>query len=112
MGSLSSRPRSASSGQRDEVSRLLRDGAAIRGPSEAVRQVANLLQDLGLIEFVEQQYVRCADPEDRDFRFTRNRSCPGRVYLYQPVEESAPGVIRRPVRVSAWRTGSARSGGR
>jgi len=88
MASPSSRPRSDSSIQREDVSRLLRDGAVIRRPGVELIDTARRLQDLGLITFAEQKYVKCADPQDSDFRYTRNRSCPGRINLHDGLDEA------------------------
>lgn len=88
MASPSSPPKSDSSARREDMVLLLRDGSAIRQPTESVRRSAVALERLGLIAATDQQYVRCADPQDSDFRFTRNRSCRGKVYLYGGLDEA------------------------
>jgi hypothetical protein len=88
MASPSSPPKSDSSVPREDVALLLRDGSAIRQPSDALRRAAAHLERLGLISTTGQHYVRCADPQDGDFRFTRNRSCPGKVYLFGGLDEA------------------------
>lgn len=88
MASPSSPPRSDSSVRRDDVALLLRDGSAIRQPSDGLRQAAVALERDGLVAATHQHYVKCADPQDADFRFTKNRSCPGKVYLFGGLDEA------------------------
>lgn len=88
MASQSSPRKSDSSLSRDDVATLLRDGAAVRRPSEEVLRTAKRLKLLGLLTFHERQFVRCADPQDGDFRHTRNRYCSGRIYLDEGLDES------------------------
>lgn len=86
MASRSSRRRSGSSGSRDDFARLLRDGAIIRDPSTELQQVAGQLEELGLVQSTTREFVRCADPQDRDFP-PRNRHCRGRIYVEDDLDE-------------------------
>ena len=88
MASQSSPRKSDSSLLRDDVAPLLRDGAAVRQPSGEVLRTAKRLKSLGLLTFSERQFVRCADPQDGDFRYARNRYCSGRIYLDEGLDES------------------------
>ncbi|MCL4199310.1 MAG: hypothetical protein KJZ69_17605 [Phycisphaerales bacterium] len=88
MASQSSQRKSDSNLSRDDVSALLRDGAAVRQPSGEMLRTARLLKSLGLLMFTERQFVRCADPQDGDFRYARNRYCSGRIYLDEGLDES------------------------
>ncbi len=87
MASPSSRLKSGSSLSRDDVATVLRDGAAVRQPSEGLLRAVKHLKSLGLLTYSTRQFVRCADPLDSDFRFARNRYCTGRVYLEQALDE-------------------------
>lgn len=88
MASRSSQRKSDSSLSRDDVSALLRDGATVRHPSEELLRAAKHLKSLGLLTFTVRQFVHCADPQDGDFRFARNRYCSGRIYLDENLDES------------------------
>lgn len=73
-------------GQRDEVDRLLLDGASIPRPRRDLLGLAQSLQALGLIRTSVREFVRCANPEDRDFP-PYNRHCRGRVYVEATLDE-------------------------
>jgi len=88
MASQSSQRKSDSNLSRDDVSALLRDGAAVRHPSEELLRSAKHLESLGLLTYAVRQFVRCADPQDGDFRYARNRYCSGRIYLDDGLDES------------------------
>lgn len=88
MASRSSQRKSDSSLSRDDVSALLRDGATVRHPSEELLRSAKHLKSLGLLTFMVRQFVRCADPQDGDFRYARNRHCSGRIFLDDGLDES------------------------
>lgn len=86
MASRSSRRKSASGGKRDDIARLLRDGAMLRDPSAGLLRTASELEALGLAQPVVREYVVCADPQDKDFP-PRNRHCRGRIYLDADLDE-------------------------
>lgn len=73
-------------GRRDEVDRLLLDGASISRPGRDLLELAQSLQALGLIRTSVREFVRCANPEDRDFP-PYNRHCRGRVYVETTLDE-------------------------
>lgn len=73
-------------GRRDDVERLLLDGASIARPGRDLLELAQSLQARGLIRTSIREFVRCANPEDRDFP-PRNRHCRGRVYVETELDE-------------------------
>lgn len=87
MASQSSRPKIALSDRRDEVARLLREGAIIPRPSQAMLDAARALEQIGLLVAATRQYVRCADPQDTDFP-PKNRNCTGHIYLQDGLDEA------------------------
>ena len=73
-------------GRRDDIDRLLLDGASIARPRRELLELAQSLRALGLIRIGVREYVRCANPEDRDFP-PYNRYCRGRVYVEATLDE-------------------------
>lgn len=88
MASRSSRPKSSSSNRRELLALLLREGRSISDPTSSVLKAADDLRRSGLVVVERQEFVLCAEPTDRDFSRTKNRSCPGRVYLRQDADEA------------------------
>jgi len=86
MASRSSRQKNGLSDLADEVRRLLQEGGMIAKPTERVMKAARALEDRGIIQATSREYVRCADPQDRDFP-PRNRNCRGRVYIHVGLDE-------------------------
>jgi len=81
MASPSFRRKNASKSSPELFDKLLADGTQSK-PSAELRVAATSLVECGLIELEERKYVRCANPEDiDDFRYVRNRSCRGRIYI-------------------------------
>ena len=93
--------KSGSSSSRQEVDRLLRDGVVLHGPPEETLRTAERLEALKVLQARVREYVRCANPEDRDFHTCRNRSCPGRIYIEDGLDEPGHdyrcGECERPV---------------
>ncbi len=87
MASRFSRRRSAESPPTDLAAALLRSGSTHDADKPGVAAVVQDLQSLGLIEAVTFEYVRCADSRDRDYRYVRNRSCHGRIRLYEDLDD-------------------------
>lgn len=87
MASRSSRQKSALSGLHDEVRRLLREGGIFPSPTDRILTAAREMEKRGLITITNREYVRCADPQDRDFP-PKNRSCTGRIYLHPGLDEA------------------------
>lgn len=81
--------------------RLLDSGARHDEPSDELIAAAEHLQRDQIIEFRIREYVRCAEPRDRDFP-PRNRSCQGRIYLDDSLDEDGNEIrcpaCDRPVR--------------
>lgn len=88
MASRSSRPKSSSSNRRELLALLLREGRSISDPTSSVLKAADDLRRSGLVVVERREFVYCAEPTDRDFSRTKNRSCPGRVYLRQNADEA------------------------
>jgi len=86
MASRSSRPRSGSSVALEHAAVLLEDGRQVENPPAALLVAAKKLESLGLIGPALREYVRCAEPQDRDFP-PRNRRCRGRIYLDPGADE-------------------------
>lgn len=59
---------------------MLQDGAVFQTPTEALTAAAKHLCALGIIDTTTNEFVRCANYEDRDFSST-NRNCSGRIYV-------------------------------
>ena len=57
------------------------------GASKGFCTAAAHLEKSGLARVTRHEYVKCADPEDRDFP-PKNRNCPGRIYLRDGFDES------------------------
>lgn len=72
--------------RRDDVDRLLLDGVSIASPGPDLLELAQWLQTLELVRIDNREFVRCANPEDRDFP-PYNRHCRGRVYLEATLDE-------------------------
>jgi len=87
MASRSYRRKSASSVDREETSKLFRDGTVIQNPTKTLLEAAERLGKLGLVETLIREYVLCADPKDADFP-PKNRHCPGQIYLKDGFDES------------------------
>jgi len=101
MRSRSSPRKSGSSSSRQEVDRLLRDGVVLHDPAEESLRTAERLGALKVLQARVREYVRCANPEDRDFQSCRNRSCPGLIYIEDNLDEPGHdyrcGDCERPV---------------
>lgn len=87
MASRFSRQKNDLSALTDEVRRLLHEGGMIAKPTECIFRAAHALEDRGLIQTTSRDYVRCADPQDRDFP-PRNRNCRGRIYIQKGLDEA------------------------
>lgn len=87
MASSSSRRKNVSSVSRESAERLLCDGTTVPNPSGNLKAAADSLAKLGLITATSREFVRCAEPLDRDFP-PRNRNCPGRIYLENGLDEA------------------------
>jgi len=87
MASKSSRPKNGSSSNPDDYARLLCDGFAVDEPPGALIAAGERLRTLGVVEIQWKEYVRCADPEDKDFP-PRNRYCRGRIYVDDALDEA------------------------
>lgn len=88
MASRSSRQRSNSSSRRDALALLLRDGRTVPDPPGHVLSATDELERGGLVSVSRREFVLCAEPRDRDFPRTKNRRCPGRVYLRENADEA------------------------
>lgn len=73
--------------RRDVIDGLLRDGARIENPDLQLIETARQLATKGLIATSVREFVRCANPEDRDFP-PSNRHCRGRVYVEEQLDEA------------------------
>ena len=80
-------PRSESAVRRDQVIRLLQDGAVTIDPAPSILAEVACLQQLGLIKTSTSTFVRCADPRDADFPQS-NHHCQGRIYVPAQIDES------------------------
>lgn len=87
MASRFSRQKSALSDLHDEVRCLLREGGIVPSPTDRILKAVRELEKLGLIMTTSREYVRCANPQDRDFP-PKNRSCGGRIYLHAGLDEA------------------------
>jgi len=92
MKSRSSRPKSGSRLKAEHLSPFLQDGATVVISSAEDRGAAEHLTGLGLIAIQSREYVRCANPEDRDFSRS-NRLCRGRIVI---PESPSGGTLRCP----------------
>lgn len=73
--------------RREQVIRLLQDGAVTIDPSEDILSAAARLQQLGLIDASTLSFVRCADPRDADFPQS-NHHCRGCIYVPEQLGKS------------------------
>src|SRR3990172_13324100 len=80
-------PRSESAVRREQVIRLLQDGAFATDPTPSILAEVACLQQLGLIKASTSTFVRCADPRDADFAQS-NHHCQGRIYVPEQLEGS------------------------
>ncbi len=91
MASRSSRQKNASRIKREHAAVLLEDGTRLENPADALVAAAESLQAMGLLSFRIREYVRCAEPRDRDFP-PRNRHCQGHIYLEDGQDEGADEI--------------------
>lgn len=87
MASRSSPRKSSSSKRREALALLLRDGRTVPYPTAGVISAAVELKRIGLVTVLRREFVLCAEPRDRDFPYTRNRSCQGRIHLREDADE-------------------------
>ena len=73
--------------RRDQVIRLLQDGAVTVDPTPSMVEEAGRLQQLGVIIATTSTFVRCSDPHDVDFSQS-NHGCRGRIYVPAQLEET------------------------
>ena len=87
MPSSHSPPRCESAVRREQVIRLLQDGAVTVDPTPSMVEEAARLQQFGLITATTSTFVRCSDPRDADFSQS-NHGCRGRIYVPAQLEET------------------------
>ena len=79
------------------VNRILRDGIKLEEEDSASGLPLSKLTKLGVVDAKKENYIRCANREDPDFKDCPDKNCPGLIYLDEDTITYACPECERPV---------------